>query len=266
VERNVSKKTATRKQRNRLATLTVAKERDLGVNDVQFEERSHLGYLMKAGDVCLGYDLTETQFVDDQAEEMRENGKLPDVVVVRKLYGGVASGDVNAAKMRMWRLQRLDVDVAESMRTARAAKRDADEDDMDEEDFLREVEADKEMRGNMNLYKSEVVMKSKGAEGSVNDEDMSTGSNPTVADDDEDDQQVKLDELLDGLVLDEGPDRSESCTDTAFGTGEGEKAAKDGIGFVGREHAGQIRDKDAAKPINGFVFGKEYSRDDFKFL
>ncbi len=272
VERNVSKKTATRKQRNRLATLTVAKERDLGVNDVQFEERSHLGYLMKAGDVCLGYDLTETQFVDDQAEEMRENGKLPDVVVVRKLYGGVASGDVNAAKMRMWRLQRLDVDVAESMRTARAAKRDADEDDMDEEDFLREVEADKEMRGKMNLYKSEVVMKSKGAEGSVNDEDMSTGSNPTVADDDEDDQQVKLDELLDGLVLDEGPDRSEeglgedSCTDTAFGTGEGEKAAKDGIGFVGREHAGQIRDKDAAKPISGFVFGKEYSRDDFKFL
>jgi nonsense-mediated mRNA decay protein 3 len=272
VERNVSKKTATRKQRNRLATLTVAKERDLGVNDVQFEERSHLGYLMKAGDVCLGYDLTETQFVDDQAEEMRENGKLPDVVVVRKLYGGVASGDVNAAKMRMWRLQRLDVDVAESMRTARAAKRDADEDDMDEEDFLREVEADKEMRGNMNLYKSEVVMKSKGAEGSVNDEDMSTGSNPTVADDDEDDQQVKLDELLDGLVLDEGPDRSEeglgedSCTDTAFGTGEGEKAAKDGIEFVGREHAGQIREKDAAKPISGFVFGKEYSRDDFKFL
>jgi nonsense-mediated mRNA decay protein 3 len=42
VERNVSKKTATRKQRNRLATLTVAKERDLGVNDVQCEERSHL--------------------------------------------------------------------------------------------------------------------------------------------------------------------------------------------------------------------------------
>jgi nonsense-mediated mRNA decay protein 3 len=256
VERNVSKKTATRKQRNRLATLTVAKERDLGVNDVQFEERSHLGYLMKAGDVCLGYDLTETQFVDDQAEEMRENGKLPDVVVVRKLYGGVASGDVNAAKMRMWRLQRLDVDVAESMRTARAAKRDADEDDMDEEDFLREVEADKEMRGNMNLYKSEVVMKSKGAEGSVNDEDMSTGSNPTVADDDEDDQQVKLDELLDGLVLDEGPDRSESCTDTAFGTGEGEKAAKDGIGFVGREHAGQIRDKDAAKTNQWFCVWK----------
>lgn len=267
-ERNVSKKSATRKQRNRLATVTVAKERDLGVNNVQYEERSHLGYLMKAGDVCLGYDLTETQFVDDQAEDMRANGKLPDVIVVRKLYGAVASGDVNAAKMRMWRLQRLDVDVAESMKTARTAKRNADEDDMDEEDFLREVEADKEMRINMNLYKSEVVLKTNAAEGSVNGEDMSTGSKVSNGDDDdEDDQQVKLDELLDGLVLDEGPDQpDEALEEDMVAFGEGEKAAKDGIGFVGREQARQVRDKDSAKPVSGSVFGKEYFGDEFKFI
>lgn len=270
VERNVSKKRASRKQRNRLATVTIAKESDLGVNDSQCEERSHLGYLLKAGDVCLGYDLKETQFVEDEAEEMRADGKLADVIIVRKLYGGVASGVANAAKMRMWRLQRLDVDVAESMRTARAAKRDADEDDMDEEDFLREVEADKEMRINMNLYKSDVVMKANAADDSVNDEDMSTGSKVNNTDDeDEDDQQVRLDELLDGLVLDDGPDRAEGALDEdaqAFGLGEGDKAAKDGIGFVGREQASQVRDKDSAKPVGGNVFGKEYSADDFKFL
>lgn len=268
VERNVSKRSATRKQRNRLATVTVAKESDLGVNDAQFEERSHLGYLMKAGDVCLGYDLQETQLVDDEAEDMRADGKLADVIIVCKLYGGVASGDGNAAKRRMWRLQRLDVDVAESMRTARAAKRDADEDDMDEEDFFREVEADKEMRVNMNLYKSDVVMTPNAAEGSVNDEEMSTGSKDDD-DEDEDDQQVKLDELLDGLVLDDGPDRPDQSLEDAmeaFGAGEGEKAAKDGIGFVGREHANQVRDKDSAKPISGKVFGKEYFEDDFKFI
>ena len=268
VERNVSKKAATRKHRNRLATVTVAKESDLGVNNVQYEERSHLGYLMKAGDVCLGYDLVETQFVENDAEDVRADGKLPHVVLVRKLYGGVACGDANAAKTRMWRLQRLDVDVAESMRTARAAKKGADEDDMDEEDFLREVEADREMRVNMNLYKSNVVMKANAAD-SVNDEDMSTGSKVNNSDDeDEDDQQVKLDELLDGLVLDEGPDRPDRDFDgdmEAFGVGEGEKAAKDGIGYVGREEANQVRGKDAAKPISGNVFGKEYFGHEFKF-
>ena len=115
LRRNVSKRAASRKQRNRLATLTLAREDDLGVNDKQFEERSNQGYLMKAGDVCLGYDLTETQFVDDEAEEMRAAGKLPDVIVIRKLYGGVATGEADAAKKRIWRLQRLDVEVAEEL-------------------------------------------------------------------------------------------------------------------------------------------------------
>merc|ERR1719330_619482 len=51
-EENVSKKAATRRNRNKLASLTLAKEDDLGVKDTQIEERSHVGYLMKAGDVA----------------------------------------------------------------------------------------------------------------------------------------------------------------------------------------------------------------------
>jgi hypothetical protein len=158
----------------------------------------------------------------------------------------IDNGDFHAAKMRMWRLQRLDVDVAESMRTARAAKRDADKDDMYEKGFLREVEADKEMRGSMNLYKSEVVMKSKGAEGSMNDEDTSTGSNPTVANDDGDDQQVKLDELFGWFgfggrtrLLRARP-RRRFLYRHCLWNWHRRKAAKDGSGFVGREHPGQI--------------------------
>lgn len=264
VERNVSKRSATREQRNRLASVTLAKETDLGVNNTQYEERSHLGYLCKAGDLCLGYDLTETQLVDDEAEDMRSSGKLPNVVIVRKLYGGVATGDSNAAKMRMWRLQRLDVDIAEAMMKR---KKHAEADDMDEEDFLREVEADKEMRINMNLYKSQVVCQTTCGGGSVNDEDMSTGSNGRNRNDistdeaDEDDQQVKLDELLDGLVLEEGPDE----VFEQLALDEGERAAKDGITYVGREEARQVRDKETAKPISGAEFGKEYEGVQFKF-
>jgi nonsense-mediated mRNA decay protein 3 len=257
LERNVSRKRTTRKQKNRLASLTLAREDDLGVNDRQYEERSNVGYLMKAGDVCVAYDLTETQFVDDEAEEARSAGKLPDVLVIRKLYGGVATGESDAAKKRIWSLQRLDVEVAEDMKSARAVKQDAEADDMDEEDFLREVEADKEMRIQMNLYKSEQAKKNT-EEGDTN---MANDS-----DDDEDDQEVKLEELLDGLVVDSGPDPGDEIEDETkfFGYEEGEKAAKDGIKYVGRDEAGQMREKDAAVPKASF--GREYDMKDFKFL
>jgi nonsense-mediated mRNA decay protein 3 len=257
LERNLSKKAATRKQRNRLASLTIAREDDLGVNDLQFDERSHVGYLMKSGDVCNGYDLTETQFVEDEAESMRQSGKLPDVIVLRKLYGGVATNEVDAARKRIWRLQRLDVEVSEDMKTARAAKKDAEADDMDEEDFMREVEADREMRSQMNLYKSQAKKK---VDPTEDDEEMKNGD-----DDGEDDQEVKLEELLDGLVVEEGPDQEDAVVEkeqTVFE--EGEKAAKDGINFVGREEARLIREKEGAIPQS--TFGKEYDMKDFKFL
>lgn len=258
IERNVSKRTTSRKQRNRLATLSLAREADLGVNDKQFEERSYVGYLMKAGDTCVGYDLTETQFVDDAAEDMRAAGKLPDVLVIRKLYGAVAAGEADAAKKRIWRLQRLDVEAAESTKSARAAKQEADQDDMDEEDFMREVEADKGMRSNMNLYKSTKVAKPIPAA-----EDTEMANN---GDDDEDDQEVQLDELLDGLVVDGGPDPGDEIGDEAdlVEYEEGEKAAKDGIKYVGRDEARQMRDKDSALPKSSF--GKEYDMKDFKFM
>lgn len=249
LQRNFSKRSATRKLRNQLATLTLAREDDLGVNDKQFEENSHVGYLMKAGDVCLGYDLTETQLVDDDAEEMRTAGKLPDVVVIRKLYGGVAS---NEAKKRIWRLQRLDVEVADDLKSAKAAKNKEEADDMDEEDFMREVEADKEMRSQMNLYKSE-QLKATNKEDAMKEDGADEGDD----EEDEDDQEVKLEELLDGLVMDAGPDEEDAEAVEAFvGYEEGEKAAKDGINYVGREEARQVRDKEGAVPQSSF--GKNF--------
>lgn len=257
LQRNVSKKSATRKLRNQLATLTLAREDDLGVNDQQFEINSHVGYLMKSGDVCVGYDLTETQFVEDDAEEMRSTGKLPDVIVIRKLYGGVAANEANAAKKRIWRLQRLDVEIADDLKSAKALKNKAEADDIDEEDFMREVEADKEMRSQMNLYKSE-QLKAKALEA---DEAMKEEGD----DEDEDDQEIKLDELLDGLVMDAGPDEEDDIVAGALvSQEEGEKAAKDGINYVGREEARQVRDKEGAVPLS--EFGKNFELKDFKFI
>lgn len=257
LQRNVSKRSATRKLRNQLATLTLAREADLGINDRQFEENSHIGYLMKSGDVCVGYDLTETQFVEDDAEEMRSSGKLPDVIVLRKLYGGVASNEADAAKKRIWRLQRLDVEIADDLKTARAVKAKAEADDMDEEDFMREVEADKEMRAQINLYKSEMLRKQK--EAAANDVMQEDDADD---EEEEDDQEIKLEELLDNLVVDAGPDEEdiEQGEATLMAYEEGEKAAKDGIKYVGREESRQVRDREVAVPQSSF--GKDFELSD----
>merc|ERR1712176_1938 len=192
------------------------------------------------------------QFVDDEAENMRSSGQLPDVVVIHKLYGGVANGDADAAKKRKWKLQRLDAREAESMKSGRAAKKGAEDDDMDEEDFMREVEADRDMRDQMNLYKSE-IFKQQESERESNDAMVDEDN------DDDDDQEIKLEELLDGLQMNDGPDQEDDLSDNIeeFGVEEGEKAAKDGINYVGREESRLVKDKEGAIPQSSF--GKQYT-------
>ena len=253
LRQNVSKRSASKNQKSRLAELTLAKEDDLGVNDMQCAERSHVGYLMKAGDVCAGYDLEQAQIVDDDAEALREQGKLPRVVILRKLYGRVATSGDNASKTRMWQLKRLNVAVAEAEVSlkARSTKNQAEADDMDEEDFLQEVEADRDMRQNMNLYKRGEYVHTLG-EVSSEEHASPVGKNGA----DEDDQQIRLDELLDALALDLGP--AENMDDAGVDNGheiveheEGQQAAKDGIKFVGRDAARDVKVKDAAVPVVG---------------
>lgn len=265
---NVSKKTPGKKQKSRLASLTVAREEDLGKNDDQCEEQSTLGYLLKAGDVCVGYDMKDAQFVDDEAEAMRAAGKLPDVVMLRKLYGGVAIGESNTAKQRIWRLQRLEVAKAEKTKSARKEKNDAENADMDEEDFMQEVEADKEMRQNMNVYRSDTFKK----ETEKNPESMDTGvadegdgADGDDEDDDDDDQKIRLEELLDGLALDAGPDPDPepmiAAEEGEVDFVEGERAKKDGITYVARDAARLVRERDTAVPVADGVLGEEYNYD-----
>jgi nonsense-mediated mRNA decay protein 3 len=262
LRRNVSKKTVNRKQKTRLASLTLAREEDLGINDSQFEERSHVGYLMKAGDVSLGYDLRESQFVDDEAENQRALGDLPDVVMVRKLYGGAALATTETKQTRVWRLRRLDVvtPTEAEPRRKKAVAEAEDADAMDEEDFLQEVEADKEMRHNINLYRNEVVRKKRS--GSMDTERSREEDPPqTEAADDEqeDDQKVTLEELLDGLNLDEGRDAEEEQEVGLVETyGEGEKAAKDGIAYIAREDARAVREKDTAVNVANGAMGDDF--------
>lgn len=259
LERNTSKRGVSKKQRTKLALITSARESDLGANDSQLEEQTHLGYLMKSGDVCLGYDMQECQVVDDDAEEARSKGKFPDVVFVRKLYGGVATGESDAAKKRMFRLQRLDIQKGEENEMkakSKKARKDVENDRMDEEDFMQELEADKEMRTRVNIYKSEIAVSREKKTNEDEDDDD---------DDEDDDQKITLDELLDNLVLDSKPDAPDAAV-APFGenageeegqgmtmfVGDGERAAKDKIGYVGRDEALNIQARDTAVAVDSF--------------
>ena len=253
LERNHSKKAVGKKQRSKLATITAARESDLGTNDSQIEERSHLGYLLKSGDVCLGYDMKDCQLVDDEAEDLRTAGRLPDIVVVRKLYGGVAAGEADAARKRMFKLQKLDIKKGEeNERKGKKQRKDVEMEQADEEDFLQELEADKEMRTRVNVFKSDAVATN------------STEDNDGDADDgeDEDDQKISLDELLDNLVLDSKPDEDdemaaeESAIPGMMLVREGERAARDNITYIGRDDALNVQARDTA--VVSSEWGKEF--------
>lgn len=274
--RNVSRRATSRRNRSRLAKLTLAREADLGVNDDRTEQNSHVGYLMRAGDVCAGYDLSEVRLVDDEAESLRGTDALPDRVVLRKLYRGAATAatttttTTSTRDSRVYKLQRLDVekrtdadaDAGGRRADKKKALKEMEQDDMDEEDFLRELDADREMRGQVNLYKAETTKKDDDAMDDAMDDD-----------DGDDDQQVQLDELLDGLVLNDDEKKEEKIKEVfdeeaPWGlrnvVEEGEKAAEDGLKFVGREMARQVKDKDTATTVS--TFGKDFMDKKFNFM
>jgi len=87
-----------------LADVEVVRTRDLGVSDTRFSVRTHLGNILRPGDACMGYDLSNAVFNDADAESSStmlpgKGGKgrggigsrsgrsvdLPDIVLVRKV-------------------------------------------------------------------------------------------------------------------------------------------------------------------------------------
>ena len=61
-------------------------------------------------------------------------------------------------------------------------------------------------------------------------------------------------ELLDGLAVDNGPDLEDTNIDLSEQSYlvEGEKAAKDGIKYIGRDESRNVKDKESAIPQSMF--------------
>ena len=174
-------------KKHRLVWVEVARVSDLGVNDTRYSILSHLGNVLKPGDSVLGYDLTCSNFNDDNVEDMERNGRvsLPDIVLVRKHYPRWRAKQKN----RAWKLRSLAAEAPNkpgAISGANAAEKDY-------EMFLRDLEEDEEMRSKVQLYRRDGQQGARPPHTPMGDSDDEAVE--------EDAPAVPLDELLGSLTV-----------------------------------------------------------------
>eukprot|EP00947_MAST-08B_sp_MAST-8B-sp1_P001961 g1961.t1 len=172
-----------RARRWALGDVEVARSNDLGLNDVRFLSRAHLGRLLGAGDCAMGYDLTAAVYNDtDITEKMFR--QMPEVVLVKKHYPKWRQ-EISRVGGRHWQLAELEINeestgIAATKGAARKAKRGKGAkgtrapkvaggggdpalaggpkgiaNDADREQFLQDIEEDYDMRDQVNLYRND---------------------------------------------------------------------------------------------------------------
>jgi len=157
-----------------LAIVEVAKTNDLSRTYIT---RTHLGYILNPGDHVLGYDLTLSNFNDENWEYLnigRAQGIIPDVVLVRKSYPHARK----KSKKRNWRLKNI---AKEAELESSKTKMEKSKAEQDYETFLRDIEEDPELRAMMNLYKAPVPEK-KPVSKPADDHEMDDGDEASETD------------------------------------------------------------------------------------
>ena len=171
-----------------LAEATIARSSDLGVNDVTYFTRTHLGSILHPGDQVMGYHITGTNFNNPNFEALEESStyssSIPDVMLVKKFYPRKKKN-----KSRNWRLKRMDREESEML----PRKQDQERVERDFEMFLRDVEEDAELRSTLAVYKAQQEKRQKDKM-----EGLETTSTTETEDMDEDEvPKIDVDELLD---------------------------------------------------------------------
>jgi len=185
-------------RKTRLADMEVVREADFGVNDTRFQTVSHLGMLLHPGDSALGYDLTSAVFNDADLEPLVQAGvALPDVVLVKKQFPRRVQ-----KRARNWKLKKME-GVEYDPATMRKA--DLSKEERDYEKFLDELEEDRDMRAQIDLYKDE-SFHPEAAAGNGDDDAMDEDAEATPA--------IPLHELLDDLAVNENDARPQILSET----------------------------------------------------
>jgi len=166
-----------------LAELELVRSEELG-SDNLLHTRTHLGRVIQPGDLALGYDLKSAAFNPGDLPGLSKYGELPDCIVIKKFYPS------RKKNKRAWKLRQLEKVQDEQTHTKQSAKQaaiEAEAEAMDYENFLQELEEDKDMRDQIELFKDPEYVPPVAQENGMEDE----------ADDDA--PEVGLDELLDGF-------------------------------------------------------------------
>eukprot|EP01137_Pigoraptor_chileana_P032585 Opistho-2@22174 len=122
-----------------LADVQLARSRDLGVNDTTFYSRTHLGYLIKPGDTVMGFDMAYMNVNDEHANNLQRES-MPDVILVKKVFPRIK-------RKRVWRVKQLNKEPEGY------SKREEEVAALDFENFLQDLEEDKDLRSAINIYK-----------------------------------------------------------------------------------------------------------------
>lgn len=195
-----------------LADVQVVKASEFGRTTSYFFARTHLGYILKAGDVVLGYDIATANYNNTDFDEAQAGNKLshlPDVVLVKKSYAHLR----RQGGSRRWKLRDLakdeengadsataDVPMARGKKSTTVSgsqRMEAERAARDMEMFMQELEEDAEMRQAINIYRNPVAL-------SAPAETQSSSTVTGTEEADEEDRkeiEIPLEELLDELTL-----------------------------------------------------------------
>ncbi|KAK8128940.1 hypothetical protein PG984_010048 [Apiospora sp. TS-2023a] len=131
-----------------LADVQVARASDLGVNDKVYFARTHMGNMLHAGDSCMGYMLTGTNFNNPEYDAIEASNtyssRIPDVMIVKKHYPNRRRN-----RKRQWKVKRMNKDEGDLL----PKKSDQERMDRDFEQFLQDIEEDEEFRHGVQLWK-----------------------------------------------------------------------------------------------------------------
>ncbi|KRX13912.1 60S ribosomal export protein NMD3 [Trichinella nelsoni] len=115
----------------------VVRSSELGRLDAkQYYCRTHLGYVLKAGDTVLGFDTVGCNVNNDNFNSLNRDD-VADVILVRKIFDRTRRN-----RRRLWKLKRLEAELMET-----------DSLDNDYTGFLEDLEEDSVLREKVNIYR-----------------------------------------------------------------------------------------------------------------
>ncbi|KAI0230254.1 ribosome-binding protein [Massospora cicadina] len=177
----------------------VARAQDYGKNDTVFFTRTHLGGILHYGDLVYGYDLANSNLNDAEFDKLNAD-HVPNIVLIKKSY----SNRRRKPRHRNWKIKSL-VKEEEALTMRRVDQERAEN---DYEMFLRDIEEDPEFRASINLYKEERASRMEVDPILEEPQEIHMSDQEELDLDDLDDgfPEIKLEELLDDLKIDDDED------------------------------------------------------------